>query len=333
MSTITKKYGETYIATATPNTGYRFVKWQGTGVDTTDNPATLTCYGNNTLEAVFDSIPYDRMINYTATADLKTYSYQSYNWCLNNVDQNASTWDSTTGEGVLVLNSGVNKIGGQAFHNCTALLSIDLPNAITAVQSLAFASCTNLTSVTFGNSLTEILGQAFNGTSIASFTIPSTVTTLYKNAFKNTVWWNNQQDEILYKDGWCLGHKETKPTGAITITSDKIAANAFENCSGITSVVFSSTLTRIGYGAFQACSKILKVDFPESLVDIGAMCFYNCTKLKTVACRATTPPTLGLSNFNTSSDTLFVPAASLSAYQADSAWSSAFTYINHIMNS
>lgn len=60
--------GTTVTLTATPNEGYRFVRWQQD--NSTDNPRTITVTGNATYTAVFQVIPH---YNITATSNNINY--------------------------------------------------------------------------------------------------------------------------------------------------------------------------------------------------------------------------------------------------------------------
>ncbi|GHV69090.1 hypothetical protein FACS1894199_17270 [Bacteroidia bacterium] len=127
-----------------------------------------------------------------------------------------------------------------------------------------------------------------------------------------------------------------------------IPINAFRSCSGLTSVAIGNAVTSIGTYAFRNCSNLTSVTIPNSVTTIGEQAFYGCTgltsvtignsvtsidniafsscsSLTSVTCLATTPPTLGSVNFNITGDTLYVPATSLSAYQSNSSWNSAFS--------
>ena len=219
-------------------------------------------------------------IHYTATADLKSYD----SWCTSKVDQNASTWDSTTHEGTLVLNRGITSIYS-AFRNCSDLISINI-SGIRTIELFSFSGCTNLVSVTFDNSLVSINQQGnFSGcTSLMNFTLPESLVFLGFESFKNTGWWNSQSNGIVYKDDWCLGYKGSRPTGDITIQNGikKIISSAFNECNGITSVNFPNTLQYINSKAFYSCSGLTEITIPESLMDLSQQCFGNCPSLKTL---------------------------------------------------
>ena len=109
------------------------------------------------------------------------------------------------------------------------------------------AGCgTSLASVTIPNSVTEIGREAFYGcTSLASVTIPNSVT------------------EIGY--------------------------DTFSGCTSLASVTIPDSVTRIGDGggiffggAFSFCTSLASVTIPNSVTEIGMTAFSDCTSLASV---------------------------------------------------
>ena len=187
-------------------------------------------------------------INYTATADLKSFS----TWLTNNVDQNASTWDSTTQEGVLVLNSGVTSIGQSAFEGCTDLLIMTLPNEIRQIGFKSFQQCSNLTSITFGNNLTSISSSSFNEcTSLTSITLPNSLTTL------------SNQDSF----------RNCTSLTSITFGNNlqQISNSVFSGCTSLTSITLPNSLKTLRGSAFNGCTNLTTFTIPDSVND-----FENC---------------------------------------------------------
>ena len=62
-------------------------------------------------------------------------------------------------------------------------------------------------------------------------------------------------------------------------SDDVIGEYAFENCSGLTSVTFPSSVTSIGEYAFSGCSGLTSVTIPSSVTSIGGSAFSGCSGL------------------------------------------------------
>ena len=83
----------------------------------------------------------------------------------------------------------VTSIGNYAFHGCTGLTSIEIPNSVTSIEVYAFRGCTGLTSITIPNSVTSIKNYAFyECSSLTSITIPNSVTSIEVYAFRGCTW-------------------------------------------------------------------------------------------------------------------------------------------------
>jgi hypothetical protein len=62
-----------------------------------------------------------------------------------------------------------------------------------------------------------------------------------------------------------------------------IGSNAFQNCTGLTSVDIPDSVTNIGSYAFQSCSGLTSVTIPDSVSSIGRDAFINCTSVNSYA--------------------------------------------------
>ena len=123
----------------------------------------------------------------------------------------------------------VDKYQGAVFVSETVTYS-GITYSVTEIGKSAFDDCTGLTSVTIPNSVTEIGSYAF----------------------RNTGWYNNQLDGVLYLDNCCLGYKGDEPTGSLSINSGTrlIANAAFKNCRGLDDIFIPNSVARIGGEAF-----------------------------------------------------------------------------------
>ena len=79
--------------------------------------------------------------------------------------------------------ASVKTIGYEAFTGCTSLESVTISAGVTEIGGSAFEYCTSLKSVTIPETVTEIDIRAFNGCSLESVTIPSSVRSMGAGAF------------------------------------------------------------------------------------------------------------------------------------------------------
>lgn len=121
----------------------------------------------------------NNMFKYTATSKVEPYNKTIYGTIYK-----SSTWNSTTGEGIIAYIGEITLIPSQAFNNCTALTSINIPSTVTSIEGNAFSHCINLVSVNIPQSITYIPSYAFyNCSKLTSITIPNRVTGIGEDAF------------------------------------------------------------------------------------------------------------------------------------------------------
>lgn len=313
MATITKKYGESVTLTATPNSGYEFSSWSGDASGST-NPLTITVLGDMSVTGNF-SVVQSNVIRYTLTPGSAAISS---GWINTNTDTSRNTYDSTTGVGQLYLNQGVNKIGTYAFEYIDDLLSIELPSNITSIGNDAFRGCSRLVSITLPSGFQEFdWSYALAGTAIETITIPSSTISLGSYTFYGTPLKN------------VIGLENSLVTS--------IPRGCFRN-THLESITLPSSLTAIREYAFDGAFNNLYVrpavslTIPANVEEIEERAFFGCDRISSLTCLATTPPTLtGTEVFDGMMyTTLYVPSASLSAYQNDADWSGYFSNIQAI---
>ena len=61
-----------------------------------------------------------------------------------------------------------------------------------------------------------------------------------------------------------------------------IGNNAFQRCSGLTSIEIPNSVTSIGNNAFQSCSGLTSITIPNSVTSIGEGAFLGCYRLTSV---------------------------------------------------
>ena len=107
-------------------------------------------------------------------------------------------------------------------------------------------------------------------------------------------------------------------------TVTEIGNSAFFYCTQLLSVTLSNSLEEIGYDAFYGCGNLTSMDLPASIKRIGIHAIGGCTSMTSLTCRATTPPSLGLSESDYQESGLQevkVPQASVEAYKSAMGWS------------
>ena len=191
------------------------------------------------------------------------------------------------------------------FQNCNSLTSVDVSKwDISSVTTMAymFNNCNSLTSVDVSgwdtSSVTVMNGMFQNCYSLTSIDVSgwdtSSVTTMAN---------------MFY---YCF-----------SLTSINVSGWDF---SGITTATSTAAMFNMCYGLHGSLT------IPNTCAYIGTQCFSNCRSLYEWHFLATTPPVLGSTNaFNHMADfdgkKIYVPSASLEAYQTATSWSTYASYM------
>ena len=109
----------------------------------------------------------------------------------------------------------------------------------------------------------------------------------------------------------------------------EIGNYAFYDCTSLSSITIPSGITSIDAYAFMRCSGLVSLTIGSGVTSIVNDAFNYCSGLTSITCLATTPPTLsGKRQFNnTNNCPIYVPSASVSAYQSATYWE---TYASRI---
>ena len=247
----------------------------------------------------------------------------------------------------LQLSSSLTEIPYYAFGGCTKLSSVTIPNNVTKIGKDAFHGCSKLATVTLGNKIASIGSYAFGYCEkLESIELPSSLTSIGDYAFRNcTTLTNINIPNSVIQLGECAfcycsslvnisvpGSIRKIPTGAfssctnlssVTLTEglDSIGMQAFYNNDALTSVTIPNSATYIGQEAFEYSSNLTSVTIGSGMQKIDSWAFRDCP-LTSIYISATTPPTVGVNVPSSaySTCTIYVPAASVSAYKTASWW-------------
>ena len=182
----------------------------------------------------------------------------------------------------LTLPSGVTEIGNAAFEGCSGLASLTLPSGVTKIGDNAFLRCSGLTSLTLPSGVTEIGNAAFEGCSgLASLTLPSGVTKIGDNAFLRCSGLTSLTLPSGVTEIGNAAFEGCSGLASLTLPSGvtKIGDNAFLRCSGLTSLTLPSGVTEIGNAAFEGCSGLTSLTLPSGVTKIGNAAFEGCSGL------------------------------------------------------
>ena len=158
----------------------------------------------------------------------------------------------------VVLGSGVQNIGNNAFAGCYGMTDITIPDGVTSIGDSAFDGCSALTEISIPGTVSSIGDSAFYGCSaLTEISIPGTVSSIGDSVFSGC----SALTEISIPD-----------------TVSSIGDSAFSRCSALTEISIPSTVSSIGSYAFSGCA-LREVEIPQGITSIQTRTFQYCTQL------------------------------------------------------
>ena len=215
-----------------------------------------------------------------------------------------------------------------SFYKKTKLKKVTLPSTIERIQTSSFDGCTSLDEINLSSlpNLLSLNGFAFRNTGIRELIVPPTVNAILEYCFYAC----NQLETLnitslnsfgQYSFANCSNLKNVYFGSGQTA----IPNYCFENCTSLVNLVLPDTLTTINNYAFRNCSQLAELTIPGSVTKINANAFAGCGFLRTVYCKASTPPTITATSLPASTiDRVYIPTGSLASYQANSYWNNNF---------
>ena len=190
----------------------------------------------------------------------------------------------------ITIPDNVTSIGDNAFYGCSKLTSITIPDSVTSIGIYAFSNCSKLTSITISDSITYMGSDAFENcpindliiaegsqkitkTMIRSFrntvqniTIPDSITSIESYAFEGC----DNLEYNIYKYGKYLGN-DLNPYLILIKTELSNSIKEFE---------FAENVKIVSPNAFEGCTGLTSITIPNSVISIGNNAFYGCTSLE-----------------------------------------------------
>lgn len=259
----------------------------------------------------FGDRPVLQELSAPKVVSIPSYSFYDYT-SLSHVDMN---W------------SGITVIGQRVFQNCTSLslgeLNFDnltslgtnafygtkirkitfkklesFPDGVSSGTSGLFGDKDTLEEVVIAENAIRINAHVFNGyTALTKCNLPKSIEVINTSAF-------NGVPALFVVD---LPNLKT------------LTAGVFTN-SGCVEVKDLGAITSLGDGVWRYCKSLKYAILPETLTSMSAYTFGDCNAMEYVICRAVTPPTIGVNNFN-GTYPIYVPDESVEAYKTATNWS------------
>ena len=161
----------------------------------------------------------------------------------------------------VVLGSGVQNIGNDAFADCYGMTDITIPDGVTSIGDSAFDGCSALTEISIPGTVSSIGDSVFSGCSaLTEISIPDTVSSIGDSAFSR-----------------CSALTEI----SIPSTVSSIGSYAFSGCA-LREVEIPQGITSIQTRTFQYCTQLTKITIPDSVTSVEICAFDNCPVLKNV---------------------------------------------------
>lgn len=203
----------------------------------------------------------------------------------------------------IVFGKNLEKIGNTAFHNCTELTEINLPESLTELGYNCFSGCTSLTAFNIPSKIKELRSNFYGCTSLKKIFIPKTIEKIsgvfdrcgtieeliiedsenpidISGGFSETRIKSFYQGRNRgYDNNWFQDQIETAVIGDMVT---EIGSGIYSN-NPLRSITFGKNLKAIKHQSFANCTELKEVVLPESLVELEGIAFYNCPALTTIS--------------------------------------------------
>lgn len=167
-----------------------------------------------------------------------------------------------------------------AFNDCKKLTRIVIPDSVRIVQGSSFQNCTELVSIIVyptnpyldsRNNCNAVIDTKNNELTFACKTtvIPNSVVSIGQGAFYG-----------------CKALTSLEIPNSVT----SIGVFAYGLCEGLTEIEIPNSVRKIGASAFASCRNVTTITIGENVEEIGVHAFDTHSFIKSIHCKAMTPP-------------------------------------------
>ena len=326
----------------------------------------ITSSTDHTVEVTFRRDLYGNKANvYSGSITIHaTVTYNGVNYSVTSIGDQAFERCSDLTTITIPEDSKLTSIGDYAFHKCSNLTTINIPedSKLTSIGRSAFEDCSYLTSITIPEGVTSIGIYAFYNCRSLKTVINCSDLPLQRGSYDYGYVALYADRVIIFDviDGYAFMtiegvHYLTDYTGdktELTLPTDykgenyQIGERAFEDCSSLTSITISESVTSIGDYAFSGCSSLESLHIGPNVDSYGDKVFEGCTAIKELTVMGNIMPEIPSEKLTSitlyspiplettefaakvyRNATLNIPENSLTRYQNANVWKN-FWYIN-----
>ena len=200
-------------------------------------------------------------------------------------DENNRAVEADRGITAAYIQPGTKVIGCCAFHNCTELTSLILPDELESIEDEAFYGCIGLKTLALPAGIVRIGSNAFaECRNLRTANLPDDLLRLGINAFRgcpleNVSW---KENGLTYWQNVLTGADKDITSARIKDGIEAIGDGAFSGCSRLASLDIPDSVVQIGCNAFGGCVSLRSVKLPSDIAHIRSLAFYGCTGLEKV---------------------------------------------------